>query len=128
MNFNIISGGVLVNFFMNMATVFFLIHYKFEITEQNFTFILLVNVAIVSLVCGIFSKRFSHINGFFTGLLSACILVLFLAQFVRLNWELNGILIALWGFTGLLAAFVGHKIFRGSKKNVEKIIAAKSQK
>lgn len=124
MNFNVIAGCTLANFILNLLLVFFLTQNQFELTAQQFLILLIGIVVLVGIFCGIFSERFSHINGFFTGLISSLILILFLAQYVDFNWELNGALITVWSLFGLISAFLGNKFFRKKKKTedtVEKV-------
>lgn len=115
MSFNIISRGVILNFIINLLIVFFLIHYEFELSHKSFTFLLVINLFLISLFTGISSKKNNHsseINGLFVGLGSSLIIFLFLSQFLDLNWEINMLLATLWMFFGYLGGFIGSKMVK----------------
>lgn len=115
MDINIISRGVITNFVVNLLIGFFLIHYKFEITEEWFTMFLASGLFLVCLYAGASSTRFGQLNGSVIGLLSSLLLFTFLSQFVDLNWMLNGWIASAWLTIGYAGGYVGSKIMKKNK-------------
>lgn len=110
---NIISRGIIFNFVFNLFIVYVLIHYQFELSNKTFTTLLLINLLLVSLYVGTASKKHQanpEINGLFVGLGSACVIFLFISQFVSLNWEINVLVLILWMFFGYIGALIGSKL------------------
>lgn len=114
MDINIISRGVITNFIINLLIGFFLIHYKFQITEEWFTVFLASALFLVSLYAGASSKRFGQLNGSIVGLLSSLVLFAFLSQFVDMNWVLNGWIASAWLTIGYGGGLLGSMLMKKS--------------
>lgn len=124
MSINVIARGIVFNFVLNMITTAFLIHYQFELSEKAFTLLLITNLFLICLHTGASSERFAEINGFFVGLVSISMLVIFLSQFVNMDWEINIILMLLWCFVGFIGGSFGSKMKRKTIR-LEKLVKAK---
>jgi uncharacterized membrane protein YgaE (UPF0421/DUF939 family) len=112
---NIIARGIIFNFIFNLVIVFILIHYQFELNNNTFTILLLINLILMSIHTGVSSKKNqsnAEINGVFVGLGSACIIFLFISQFAILNWEVNALILTIWMFFGYIGGFLGAKMIK----------------
>jgi len=114
MDINIISRGVITNFIVNLLIGLFLIHYKFEITEEWFTAFLAAGLFLVCLYAGASSSRFGQLNGSIIGLCSSLLLFAFLSQFIDMNWVLNGWIASVWLTIGYAGGYFGSLIMKKS--------------
>lgn len=115
MSFVTVAQGSLINFFLNCLVPFILISYKFEISYDVFTLILVIILLLVTTRAGYKVERFPEVHGFFIGIVSSVIILLYIGQFVVMNWEMNFLLITVWSFIGFIGSFIGAKI-NGTKK------------
>lgn len=115
MSITSISRGVVVNFILNILLVFFLIHYKFEMSVEWFTACLIIILFLVCAFTGASSERFGQLNGSIVGLASSLVLFAFISQSTDLNWVLNAWISGVWLTVGYVAGLIGYKLLRKEK-------------
>jgi putative membrane protein (TIGR04086 family) len=119
---NIISRGVVLNLILNMFVVFGLIHYQFSLHYKGFTIFMLTNLVIICFFSGIASRRQGSnpkINGAFIGLGSMYVILLFLYQFVQMDWLTNIYLSFLWILIGFFAGWIGGSVPKVKKQTFQ---------
>lgn len=118
MALNVIARGIIFNFVINLIIAYILIHYNFEISNNTFTSLLVINLLLVSIHAGMSSKKNqsnAEINALIIGFGSACIIFLFVSQFVSLSWEINALIITIWMFFGYIGGAFGSRLVKSPK-------------
>lgn len=118
MALNVIARGIIFNFVFNLIIAYILIHYEFEISNNTFTILLVINLLLVTIHAGMSSKKYkanAEINALFIGFGSACIIFLFISQFVSLSWEINALIVTIWMFFGYIGGAIGSRLVKTPK-------------
>lgn len=121
MSLNFISAGIFFNWITNFILVFFLMKSDYEINHLFFSFLLLGNLFIWSMIIGRLSSKYDlsgRVNGLFVGMGSAVILFLVLFLFSPPHFNTNVYLCALWIFVGAIGGWFGS--FLNLKKWIRK--------
>jgi hypothetical protein len=117
--FNVISQGTIFHLILIAITGIILSRFQFEISEEVFTGLLVVNLFFVSAYAGFISEEHGYINGIVIGGVSALMIFAFLTKFVDQSLILNFFLFSLWLGVGCLGGLFGSKTRKRKLKRSE---------
>ena len=118
MKLNILLRDSIIHTLINLGIIGLLMHNDFELSTGMFTFYLSLNLFLMCVVTGISTKRIggkSEINGWIVGIISYCLLLIVLAQYVHLSLQANAILFAIWSLISFFGGLTGGVIAKPLK-------------
>lgn len=109
MKFNVIAKGTIIHLILIAITGFILSRFQFEISQQVFTGLLVLNLFVVTFYGGFASEEFGYVNGIAIGGVSAFMIFAFLTKFVDQSILLNLFIFSLWLTIGALGGLLGSR-------------------
>ena len=114
--FKTISKGIVISFIIHLMFAAIVVYLDFGISLANFSVILFLMMAIISLYIGFTSDKLGAITGTVVGIGTVLMLFLYLNQRIEMNWELNRYIIGAYLLTGFVFSFIGSAVGTKFKK------------
>ena len=114
--FKTISKGIVISFIIHLLFAAAVVYLDFGISLANFSVILFLMMAVISLYIGFSSEKLGAITGTIVGIGTSLKLLLYLNQRIEMNWELNRYLIGAYLLTGFIFSLIGTTFKRKGKK------------